>query len=339
MKILYGVQGTGHGHISRARVVLPKLRELAEVDVLISGYNFHMELDGEIAYKKRGVSLTYDSNGSVDVLETAMNLKPVKFIQDIQSTPVEEYDFIVNDFEPITAWAALAAGKPCVAISHQASFLSPNPPRPAKKSLVAEQVMKHFAPCTVPLGSHYLRYDDFIEPPIIRKSIQDLNPTLGGHITVYLPAFDHETLVSIFSEVRNIEWHVYAPSCETAYQKGNVKVNPVSKDGFLRSLESCLGVVSSAGFETTSEALFLGKKLLVIPIRNQYEQLCNAAALEELGGAAIYTVGPNITTELSDWIDNGKVITIPEVCESDALAQKIFDSGLQSVEAQKQAEA
>ena len=48
MRILYGVQGTGHGHISRARVILSKLREFAEVDVLISGYNFHMNLEGKI---------------------------------------------------------------------------------------------------------------------------------------------------------------------------------------------------------------------------------------------------------------------------------------------------
>ena len=54
MRILYGVQGTGHGHISRARVILPKLREFAEVDVLISGYNFHMNLEGKIKYKARG---------------------------------------------------------------------------------------------------------------------------------------------------------------------------------------------------------------------------------------------------------------------------------------------
>lgn len=138
MKILYGVQGTGHGHISRARVVLPKLREIAEVDVLISGYNFHMDLDGEIQYKARGISLTYDSKGSVDILETAMNLQPVKFIQDVQSTPVEEYDFVVNDFEPVTAWAAQAAGIPCVAISHQAAFISQKVPRPTKKSMMAE---------------------------------------------------------------------------------------------------------------------------------------------------------------------------------------------------------
>ena len=70
--------GHRHGHISRARVILPRLREIAQVDVLISGYNFKLHLDGEITYKARGISLAYDRKGSVDVLETALNIQPVK---------------------------------------------------------------------------------------------------------------------------------------------------------------------------------------------------------------------------------------------------------------------
>ena len=92
------------------------------------------------------------------------------------------------------------------------------------------------------------------------------------------------------------------------------------------------GCLSAAGFETTSEALYLGKKLLVIPIRNQYEQLCNAAALEELGGSVIYNIESDFTSKLSDWIKEGTVMTLPEVCEENALAEKIIKAGLEAVE-------
>ncbi len=328
MRILYGVQGTGHGHISRARVVLPKLREFAEVDVLISGYNFHMDLDGEIAYKARGISLTYDSKGSVDLFNTAINLNPVKLIKDVQSAPVEEYDFVVNDFEPVTAWAAQSAGIPCVGISHQASFLSPKVPRPERKSLVAEGIMKHFAPFSEAVGSHYLRYDSFIEPPIIRKQIKDLNPTSGDHITVYLPAFDHETLCSIFNQIKQIEWHIFSPACNKEYQKGNVKVKPIGKETFLKSFESCSGVISSTGFETTSESMFLGKKLLTIPIKNQYEQLSNAAALEQLGGHIVYTIDGTFKEKVTDWLINADALTLPEISDEDVLVQRIISAGV-----------
>lgn len=330
MKILYGVQGTGHGHISRARVILPKLREVAEVDVLISGYNFHLDLDGEIKYKARGLSLTYDNKGSVDLLGTALKLKPSRFIQDVQEAPVDNYDFVVNDFEPVTAWAAQAAGIPCVGISHQASFLSPNVPRPKRKSLVAEGVIKHFAPLTAAVGSHYLRYDSFIEPPIVRKQIQGLNPVSGGHVTVYLPAFNNDLLLGEFSKVREVEWHVFSPDCSEVRQVGNVKVMPVGKDTFLKSLESCLGVISSTGFETTSESMYLGKKLLTIPIRNQYEQLSNAAALERLGGEIVYDINNVFTDRVHRWLKDGQILNLDEVSEEGALVQKIISAGMRN---------
>lgn len=328
MKILYGIQGTGHGHISRARVVLPKLREIADVDVLISGYNFHLDLDGEVTYKVRGMSLTYNRKGSVDFLETAMNLKPVKFIQDVQNTPVEEYDFVINDFEPVTAWAAQTAGVPCVAISHQASFFSPKVPRPAKRSIVAEGVIKHFAPFTTAVGSHYLRYDSFIEPPIVRQQIKDLNPTQGNHITVYLPAYDHETLASVFSTLGDIEWHIFSPGCTRSYRRGNVWVRPVGKESFLESFESCVGIISSTGFETTSESMYLGKKLLTIPIKNQYEQLCNAAALEELGGHVVYNIDGNFRAIVREWLRHGKTLRLDEISDVEDLVKKIVHAGL-----------
>ena len=328
MKILYGIQGTGHGHISRARVVLPKLREHAEVDVLISGYNFKMEVDGPVQYQARGLSFTYDDNGSIDMLGTALDIQPVKLIQDIQSLPVEEYDFVVNDFEPVTAWAAKKAGIPCVAISHQASFLSDRVPRPDRKSLMAEQIIKHFAPSTAAVGSHYLRYDNFIEPPIIRKQIRDLNPTLGDHITVYLPAFHHTKLVALLKQEKSVKWHIFSPDCDESYTEGHVTVKPVGKETFLESIESCLGIVSAAGFETTAEAMYLGKKLLAIPIKNQYEQLCNAAAIAKLGGEIVYDINSDFTQRLSTWIHHGKVLYLPEISEEKELIEKIISAGI-----------
>ena len=328
MRILYGVQGTGHGHISRAKVIIPLLREIADVDVLISGYNFNLELDGKIAFKKRGISLSYDSKGAIDILETARAIKPVRFVKDMQEIPVQEYDFGISDFEPVTAWAAQKAGVQCLGLSHQAAFLSEKTPRPPKKSKVAEGIIKHFAPCDGAIGTHYKRYDDFIEPPIIRPLIKELNPVVGGHITVYLPAFDHETLVTIFKQIPEIRWEIFSSTCDVAYEKYNTKVNPVGNDSFLKSFESSLGLLCSAGFEGPSEAMYLGKKLLVIPIRNQYEQICNAAALEELGARAIYSIKPDFTDQLRDWIRNGKVIQLNEICDEKKLVQKIAEFGM-----------
>lgn len=327
MRLLYGVQGTGHGHISRARVVLPKLREYAEVDVLISGYNYKIHIDGPADYTARGMSLAYDENGSVDYLKTVLNINPIRFLRDVDSVPVHEYDFVVNDFEPVTAWAAKRAQIPCVAISHQASFLSENVPRPDQVSIVSEHVMRYFAPSTSPVASHYLRYDDFIEPPIIRRHVRDLLPKIGDHVTVYLPAFSHHALKTIFQRIPQVKWQIFSPDCEVKYTNKNVSVFPVGKESFLKSIENCLGIISAAGFETTSEAMYLGKKLLVIPIKNQYEQACNAAALKLLGGEIVSELDQHFIKRVNIWLKEGKILQLSEISDEEELARSIISAG------------
>lgn len=323
MKILYGIQGTGHGHISRAREILPLLSEKAEVDVIISGYNCHMKLDGTDVIQKRGLSLAYDSRGSVSYVKTALQLKPITFIQDVQSINPENYDLVISDYEPVTAWASLNSKTPGIALSHQASFLSKKSPRPQKKSFLAEQLLRKFAPCNQSIGFHFKRYDTFILPPIIRRDVLNIEPTQGDHITVYLPAFDHQLLIPIFHQLPEKEWHLFSPSCNEYFRDKNVIVNPVGNQPFLKCMKTGLGVITSAGFETCAETMFLGKKLLTIPIKNQYEQLCNAASLKKMGIHVIHEIDSTFRDRIADWLQNAPLITLNEVADTERLTNKL----------------
>ena len=101
----------------------------------------------------------------------------------------------------------------------------------------------------------------------------------------------------------------------------------MGNESFLESIESCEGIVSATGFETTSESMYLRKKLLTIPIKNQYEQLCNAAAIERLGGKVIYEIGPEFVFQLRQWLQSGKHLDLPEVCDEKSLINKIIQQG------------
>ncbi len=323
MRLLYGIQGTGHGHISRAKELLPEWGKHADVDVLISGYACQLELDGEIAYRKRGISLKYDRNGGVAMLETLRQFKPIRFLTDIQSIPLQKYDLVVSDYEPVSSWAAQAAGVPSISLSHQAAFLSPNTPRPAQKSIIAEQLLQHFAPTDEAVGFHFKRYDSFIEPPLIREEVQELKPIQAGHITVYLPAYSSTTLARLLHKFTQFHWHVFSPDCRREQQLENVWLRPLSHGNFLKSLQACAGVMTSAGFEMCSEAMYLGKKLIAIPIRNQYEQLCNAAALQEMG----ITILPSLEHQevaLEQWLESDEVIKIDEIADPAQVVQDII---------------
>ena len=60
---------------------------------------------------------------------------------------------------------------------------------------------------------------------------------------------------------------------------------PINQKQFNQSLITCHGIITGGGFETPAEALYLGKNILSIPIRNHYEQECNAAALKKNGSS------------------------------------------------------
>ncbi|NBC26358.1 MAG: hypothetical protein GVY08_05830 [Bacteroidetes bacterium] len=324
MNILYGIQGTGHGHISRAREILPALSRSASVDVLLSGTNCQMKLSNlEISYR-RGVSLTYDSNGGVSYLKTALQFDPITFLKDIHSLDLDQYDLVVSDYEPISSWAAMKAGKRCIGLSHQAAFLSDRTPRPARTSLLAEQVLRHFAPCHKAIGFHFIKYDSFVEGPIIRREVRELRPSTDDHVTVYLPAFDHETLLSVFTQCMQVKWHVFSPLCDTTYTRKNVTVHPVGNESFLKSLESSLGVMTSAGFETCAESIYLGKKLMVLPIKNQYEQLCNAAALDKMGVPVVFQMGKPFIHSIRRWLDKPQTALIPQIADAAQISKKLI---------------
>ena len=72
MKILYAVQATGNGHISRAMELLPYLNEYGEVDIFLSGANSSLDFNFPIKYRSKGLSLYYTCKGKLDYTKTAL---------------------------------------------------------------------------------------------------------------------------------------------------------------------------------------------------------------------------------------------------------------------------
>src|SRR6218665_1957410 len=125
MKILYGVQGTGNGHTTRARIMAKALADAgAHVDWIFSGRApdkyFDMEIFGNYQ-TYRGLTFA-TQNGKVLLWQTLLEANLVQLYQDINRINVEGYDFIINDFEPVSAWAAKRAGKKVIGLSHQNAF-------------------------------------------------------------------------------------------------------------------------------------------------------------------------------------------------------------------------
>ena len=85
------------------------------------------------------------------------------------------------------------------------------------------------------------------------------------------------------------------------------------------------GVITAAGFGTTSEALYLGKKLLVVPQKNQYEQACNAAYLKKMGVNVLKSFKKKRTDEIKDWLADHKTITPSFPDQSKVIVSAVFN--------------
>lgn len=84
-----------------------------------------------------------------------------------------------------------------------------------------------------------------------------------------------------------------------------------ARDGFLNDLANAGGVIANAGFELSSEALKLGKKLLLKPLAGQFEQAANAQTLLAMKAAHVMNyLNPNA---LDDWLNSAaqKQINFP----------------------------
>lgn len=310
MRILYAVQGTGNGHLSRAKDIIPCLQNLGEVDILVSGIQGDLTLPFPLAYKLKGLSFIFGKSGGVNLWKTVMKADVRKLSKAINALPVEEYDLVINDFEPVSAWACNLKNKPCIALSHQAAVLSRYAPRPEQRDPMGAMILNNYAPASVKYGFHFEAYDDHIFTPVIRKEVREQHIEDRGHFTVYLPSYDDERLIKRLSAYKDIQWEVFSKHNKKPKKLKNINIQPVNAEKFTKSMARSSGVLCGAGFETPAEALYMGKKLLVIPMKNQYEQHLNAASLQQLGVTVIKSLKTKHEGKITDWLQNGKQIQV-----------------------------
>ncbi len=306
MKIFYAVQATGNGHISRAIEILPHLKKYGTVDVFLSGSNSSLQIGDDVKYRSKGLSFYYSGNGGLKYGKTIAAFRPYHLYKEIQQLPVENYDLIINDFECITALACAKKKVKSIGFGHQASFVSNNTPRPENKEWLGEFILKNYAKATVYAGLHFQRYDDFILPPIIKSDIWNGNATNKGHITVYLMAYTTDILLKIFGAFTDFHFHIFSKDITENKTVGNITFFPISKEAFDDSFLNCYGIITGAGFETPAEAIYLQKKLLAMPIKGQYEQQCNAAALNKLGITIFKELNEQFADIFYDWVNADK---------------------------------
>ena len=302
MKILFGVQGTGNGHISRSRELVRKLKEDGhEVQVIISGRKEEelREIEVFAPYKVvKGFTLV-THRGKMNYMETMFQLDFVSLWADALTIDTAGVDLVITDFEPVTSMAAKLKGIVSMGFGHQYAFPFHIPI--ARGSLFEKYTLLNFAPARYNAGLHWDHFNQPIFPPVIPQTLYNaVRPKEDPRkILVYLPFEEVEDIDAFLRPFDAFRFLIYGKVTEDR-DDGHLSFRGYSREGFLRDLMECSGVVCNAGFELPGEALHLGKKMLLRPLDGQIEQESNALAMVQLGyGMSMHTLDGEV---LKEWL-------------------------------------
>jgi uncharacterized protein (TIGR00661 family) len=208
-------------------------------------------------------------------------------------------DVILNFFEPLTGLYALTHRQrpPVVAVGHQ--FMLEHPRYVRAPGLRMQQWgMKWFtrlagAASTRVALSFYSAPDLpskhlFVCPPLLRRRLFDLRPEPDSRfVLVYLLNHGYAEQIVAWSKAHpNVPLHCFydRPGVPAEFRfSESLTFHRLDGEKFLRMMAACRAVVCTAGFESVSEAAYLGKPLFMVPVENHVEQQLNALDARSCG--------------------------------------------------------
>jgi uncharacterized protein (TIGR00661 family) len=145
-----------------------------------------------------------------------------------------------------------------------------------------------------------------------RRSAPSLPAKAAGDFTlVYLLNHGYADQIIAWS-VRNPQTKLHCfydkPGVPAVFQHSPaLAFHKLDGEKFLKYMAECRNVVCTAGFESVSEAAWLGKPLLLVPVENHVEQQVNAIDAQQFGlGIADKTFHLDRLRELPDALPTGE---------------------------------
>lgn len=322
MRYIFIVQGEGRGHLTQAITLSELLRSEGHevVQVLVGRCSnreipqFFMQKIGAPVAKFDSPSIDYGSGGrggnmfgtvckAIAPSKMKMWLGSMrmiaKYIADSQA------DVVINFYELLMGFTTLfhKVKPPIITIAHQ--FIVDHPDYRARTKRDSGQRMLSFNNRFCSRGSAKRLLLSFYDlpasesnriwsvPPLLRGEIFEMTPTNGDFILGYMlnPSYLDEV----------VEWHRSAKSpCDVhlfwdkpqsqevvEHEESGVWLHRLNDVDFLNYMSACRGYITTAGFESVCEAMYLGKPTMMIPAH--FEQRINAIDAQGAGAGVIST--------------------------------------------------
>lgn len=317
MRYIFVIQGEGRGHLTQALALSDMLRRNGhEVCEVLVGRCKNRELPKFFTEKINAPVTQFDSptfdygqSGKRGrVLKTIFNnTTPVKVNRWRKSVATiakrivkSDCDVIINFYEFLLGVTAMLHSfeQPIICIGHQ--FMIDHPKfgiSPSQGGTLMLRLNNHI--CSY--GAHKRLALSFYEkeraiahhievvPPLLRPEIFDLESTKEEFVLGYMlnPAYLTE-IVAWKSHNPNAQIHLFwdkigAAECEE--RMPGLWLHKINDKLFLEMMAKCSGYVTTAGFESICEAMYLGKPVVMIPAH--VEQQINAADAHSVGAGEI----------------------------------------------------
>jgi uncharacterized protein (TIGR00661 family) len=318
MRFLFVVQGEGRGHMTQAIALKQILAGRGhEVCAVYVGRSRSRSVPGFFKERMGVPVFSFDSPNfktdsarkGISLLGTALeNLKRLPlYARGIvtlhKALSRWRPDVVVNFFDPLAAvYGALRqSGPKTVCLAHQYLALHPAFPFPPMSRAAKWAMMGFIRLCALGadrrLALSFRPLPDlpgrklFVVPPLLRSEIRSMAPVAEDFILAYVLndgyADDLAAQQRRRPEVRILGfWDRKGAQEETCLQE-NLVFRKLDDVAFLDAMRRCRGFMSTAGFESVCEAMYLGKPVYMMPANRQIEQQCNALDAS-LAGAGIW---------------------------------------------------
>jgi uncharacterized protein (TIGR00661 family) len=287
-------------------VVIDHLSRGHDVEVVVSGrahdYLKAREHDRLGVNKIWGLSIVYEDNEVQQLRTVLANLRgafsgglPKNLKTYFDLTTQFRPEVVISDFESWSYLYGRLHRLPVVSLdniqivnrcAHAPELLAGK----EAEYLTAKAVVK----AKLPGCFHYLITSFFrpevthprtsLHPPVLRPEILAASPEPGQHLLVYQTSTSNTALPEILAGTGR-ECRIYGLRRELTAEvrEGKLRYRPFSEAAFIEDLRTARAVVSGGSFTLMSEAVHLGRPMLSVPVKKQFEQILNGRYLEKLG--------------------------------------------------------
>ncbi len=355
-KCLFLVQGEGRGHMTQS-ISMKQLVESAGMEVCeVMVGKSKQRVIPKFYYERINapVTLIESPNMATDKNKKGINsllsiigiIKRIpKFIHSLYviHRKVKEHkpDIIINFYEPLTGlyYFFFRPNIPMICIGHHYMFNHPGYKMPAGNFFARLGLKLYTGMISIgakkKLALSFYPFDDckeksiYVIPPLLRGEVLTQPTTRQDYLLVYLLNAGYmEDIITWHNNNRHIKLHCFTDKKDiTDYKEydSTLTFHQINDRKFLEMMANCRGMVTTSGFESVCEAMYLGKPVLMVPVEGHFEQFCNSRDAAK-AGAGIFDTSFDIgrfikyipgydtdTRKFRSWTEQSHMVTLKHI--------------------------